>query len=431
LTNLGRPWTKEEDILALSVFVKRGVISENDPDVIDLSRMTNRSVGSIVRKLANFLALETGGQHGLRHYTALDRAVYSEFSNQVTKLEEEAERVRTFYRPMLKQNNRMIEEPARTRPLWVFQAREFMNGEKHYALYEEIPKILKQSEANRVVHWGTAEHRSRPFKMQVGDMVLLFQGGTKEQSKRGFYGLAVIYNLDGKCTAPKGGESHKKSNRGGRSIGIDLKYIEYFGKPIMPSIPVESSLTNRNLQKLIAGGKEGTAQQTVFGIRDEDWTKLSSYFNKEMRRKTHIVRGSMSQGARRGRKKIDPQRKAKIEKSAIKKVRSYFERLGYDVSSVEKDNLGWDLEASKEGIVLHLEVKGLSGEDISFQMTPNEYKRVKLKESNYRICVVTRALENPLLSIFFYSERSDSWQNEAGDKLSVSEITGALLKTVE
>lgn len=43
--------------------------------------------------------------------------------------------------------------------------------------------------------------------------------------------------------------------------------------------------------------------------------------------------------------KINHDHRIKVEKAAIDCVWSYYEKLGYSVNSVEKDNVGWDLEA--------------------------------------------------------------------------------------
>lgn len=425
MANRGGPWTREEDILALSIFVKRGMTDDKDSAVIELSQMIGRSVGSVVRKLANFLAVETNRRHGLKHFAAMDQTVYQEFRSRAAELEMEAERLRATYR--------VNPEPSgataihrRLRPIWVFQAREYEGGHKSYALYEELPKVLERDSPKRVVHWGSAEHKYTPVRMGVGDEVLLFQGATKEHSARGFYGHAVISNLNGRCAAPAGETgSHSETNRHNRAVGVDLRYLGFFGNPILPSVRLGSPLANKNLQKLIAEGREGSAQETVFAISDEDWGKLSLAFEGVLNRGRRNVGRRAGTKVGGGWKRIDPERKAKIEASAVRLARTHFEDLAYDVSSVEKDNLGWDLEATKDGIILHLEVKGLSGDAISVELTPNEYKHIRSKAADYRICVVTQALEDPLLSVFLYTERSKAWENEDGEILKVHEITGA------
>ncbi len=61
-----------------------------------------------------------------------------------------------------------------------------------------------------------------------------------------------------------------------------------------------------------------------------------------------------------------------IEQAAISATSAHFGKEGYKVVSVEKDNRGWDLEATKDGDCLLIEVKGHIGNVIQFELTPNE-----------------------------------------------------------
>lgn len=107
--------------------------------------------------------------------------------------------------------------------------------------------------------------------------------------------------------------------------------------------------------------------------------------------------------------KQDQQRKAKIERAAIRVCCEHFENLGYLVKSVEKDNLGWDLEATSGKTMLRVEVKGLSGPAFSIELTPNEYRAFSEQSEAYRLAVVTAALGNPILSVCRYSAEQKSW----------------------
>ena len=111
----------------------------------------------------------------------------------------------------------------------------------------------------------------------------------------------------------------------------------------------------------------------------------------------------------RRRKVQNQERKVEVEKAAIRVCCAYFEDLGYAVKSVERDNVGWDLEASSGKVLLRVEVKGLSGTAFSAELTPNEYKAFSEKASDYRLAVVTSALESPLLSICRYSDEESRW----------------------
>lgn len=124
---------------------------------------------------------------------------------------------------------------------------------------------------------------------------------------------------------------------------------------------------------------------------------------------------------------IDPFRKKKIEERAIQLTISHYERMGYQINSVEKDNVGWDLEAVQEGILLKLEVKGLSQGDLQVELTPNEYDKMNKHKNSYRICIVTNTLSKPCLSVFSYSPDHDSWKDAKGVSLKIVEKTGAKL----
>ena len=206
-------------------------------------------------------------------------------------------------------------------------------------------------------------------------MALLFQGATKEKSRRGFYGIGAITNLDGKCTVPYGeGGSHNGVNpNNGRAIGVDLKYIRQFEQHILPNIPKGIRFNDSNLQKLVKGGRKGSAQSTVFGIDDHDWRILSKFLDRNLQGKRKVPPANNTGGA--GWSEIDPLRKAKIEQAAIKTTTEHYK--GYEVESVESKKLGWDLNATKNQVELHLEVKGLSNNRVSIEL---DSKRVQGSE---------------------------------------------------
>ena len=110
-------------------------------------------------------------------------------------------------------------------------------------------------------------------------------------------------------------------------------------------------------------------------------------------------------------------KKVRVEQAAIQTCCAYFEKLGYKVKSVEKDNVGWDLVAETDKVSLRIEVKGLSGSAFSIELTPNEYKAFKEEAEDYRLAVVINALENPVLSICRYSKELNKWLVETnGEK---------------
>ena len=99
----------------------------------------------------------------------------------------------------------------------------------------------------------------------------------------------------------------------------------------------------------------------------------------------------------------------KIEQAAISATSAHFGKERYKVVSVEKDNRGWDLEATKDGDCLLIEVKGHIGNVIQFELTPNEYAKLKANSLSYRVCVVRNALENSEVEIYVPSEKNGAW----------------------
>jgi hypothetical protein len=123
----------------------------------------------------------------------------------------------------------------------------------------------------------------------------------------------------------------------------------------------------------------------------------------------------------------DPLLRQKIELVAVKHTTTYYRRLGYVVSSQEKDNVGWDLTAARGKRELRLEVKGLSGSQIVVELTPNEYSAMTSYQESYRVCVVTTALVSPKLEVFAYSSDAGGWESllVEGRALTIEKIVAA------
>lgn len=148
------------------------------------------------------------------------------------------------------------------------------------------------------------------------------------------------------------------------------------------------------------------------------------YGNSEIGRNLAREVIALAEGKRRNRKPhsartTDPEHNSKVEKIAVNMVWKYYESLGYGLTSVEKDNVGWDLEASQNKTKLRIEVKGLSGKNPNIELSPNEFKVFSENHQHYRLAVVTEALTSPKLHICHYSREHDGWQVLAHDGASV------------
>lgn len=126
----------------------------------------------------------------------------------------------------------------------------------------------------------------------------------------------------------------------------------------------------------------------------------------------------------------DPEHNAKVEKAAEKKTWNYYERNGYLVKSVAKDNVGWDLEATLGRVKLKIEVKGLSGRSPIGELTPNEFSAFSGRLRNYRLAIVTNSLQKPQLLICRYSSERKDWVVDGHPRIEVliKERLGATVK---
>jgi hypothetical protein len=146
--------------------------------------------------------------------------------------------------------------------------------------------------------------------------------------------------------------------------------------------------------------------------------------------KNYIFKGITPKPTSRQNKKgvprqIDPLTRQRIETKAVKMTIKHYQKEGYIVSSVEKDNVGWDLTATHNEIEIRIEVKGLSGNKITVELTPNEFSQMNKHKNIYRLCVVTETLSKPRLNIFSYSDDIEKWIDEQDNILIIEKIISA------
>jgi hypothetical protein len=125
----------------------------------------------------------------------------------------------------------------------------------------------------------------------------------------------------------------------------------------------------------------------------------------------------------------DPKLRAKVEKASVEFVVAHYRQSGCTVQSVEKENLGWDLNVTKNGRLFRVEVKGRAG-DGAVEVTPNEYAAMRNPNirMSYRLAIVHDTLtSSPTLTLLAYAPALDAWLSELGVKLRIKEMTGAVL----
>ena len=130
--------------------------------------------------------------------------------------------------------------------------------------------------------------------------------------------------------------------------------------------------------------------------------------------------------------KVDAEARKRVEKAAVSFVTNEYQSLGFKVTSREKENVGWDLDAKKDGISLKLEVKGLAQSQVSVRISDNEYKSMMSNKDCYRLCVVTNAIKNPSLIKFIWDESLRAWVSDEDETISLSiELKPSYLAIVE
>ncbi len=121
-------------------------------------------------------------------------------------------------------------------------------------------------------------------------------------------------------------------------------------------------------------------------------------------------------------RQCDPLLRQKVEVAAVSVTTKHFSSMDYSVGSVERDNMGWDLNAVYGSRWLRLEVKGLSGSEAVVDLTPNEFAAMQRHRDSYRLCIVTNALSRPRLEVFAYSPEMAGWTSADGRLLRIEKF---------
>ncbi|UYD31097.1 DUF3883 domain-containing protein (plasmid) [Tolypothrix sp. PCC 7712] len=86
------------------------------------------------------------------------------------------------------------------------------------------------------------------------------------------------------------------------------------------------------------------------------------------------------------------QKNKEVEKAAVDFVRKQYN--GWNIESVERDKVGYDLICTNKSLVENVEIKGVSGNEPAFIITANEVNQAN-KNPNFVLWVVTSALNSP------------------------------------
>ena len=260
----------------------------------------------------------------------------------------------------------------------------------------------------------------------VDDVVCVWIAKDPERRTRvvvGWYTAARIF----------GSSNHRVPPSGNRLDHQDIGYRAVAPEAECSLIPVSRRTFEIPTRYELEGG---LGQSTVwYGGNDSFRAQVWQYIKDWEERKTGKKRRSKSSGSPGGGRNADPEQRKKIETIAVDIATEFFRSRdggAYRVDSKEKDNLGWDLEASRPGrATLLIEVKGLSGEKVSVELTPNEYKQMTSKRNrdNYVLFVVTNCLgKRPMTHDYRFKD--GRWKDADGTVLQLSERIGAVCRPI-
>lgn len=181
-------------------------------------------------------------------------------------------------------------------------------------------------------------------------------------------------------------------------------------------------------------GGWGIGQSNVRYVDAEKPTRTVRDLLRYLRNRHLQLAPSAKDKARSPRSNIprqdDPVLRAKVEKAAVRHVTRHYEKQGYRCRSVEKQNLGWDLDAVRGAVKLLIEVKGCSGALPAIELTANEYDQMHRNRDIYRLAIVTRALSTRTarLSVVSFNHADETWRDERSHRAVIEEVTSARVK---
>lgn len=184
-------------------------------------------------------------------------------------------------------------------------------------------------------------------------------------------------------------------------------------------LPLDKRLS---FPKIPRGVKGGLGQSNIWYA---DSAEMVNFKEEILNSITSYERFKTEENKKRISRQRNVELRKLVEKTAVDIVTSEYIDRGFTVFSVEAENKGWDIEAKHKGILLRIEVKGLSGANLQVELTANEFSKMNEFKENYRLAVVTETLTNPILNVFFYSSEINEWLSENGDILEIEQVISA------
>ncbi len=141
----------------------------------------------------------------------------------------------------------------------------------------------------------------------------------------------------------------------------------------------------------------------------EELIKNKSYLTKNTDSGTNAP---PQKGSHYSNHNLSSAERQEIESIAVQTTENDFKKNGYTVEDKQPDNCGWDLDCKKESEWLRVEVKGTQASAISFELTPNEFEKLKTNIDSYRVSAVINCLAGPEAIKMFLFKFTSSGSSE-------------------
>jgi hypothetical protein len=234
--------------------------------------------------------------------------------------------------------------------------------------------------------WSANQHRD---EMKKGDKIFFRISG----SRKGIYATGSIES-----------SPYRKKDQFG-DWNVKIKFDGLIDPPILRE-ETDKLSTLKNFRPLKG------AEATNFIVPDSIGTKIEKLINREGRVLRKVEKGVRiippvkkivyKEPKNKIRKRV-PQTQEhirKVEQAAIDSAMKFFFKQGYALAQdCQSMGVGYDFVFQKNREKRHVEVKGVSGRAIDFNLTPKELKCAQ-NDARWRVLVITNALTAPSATLF-------------------------------
>jgi len=266
--------------------------------------------------------------------------------------------------------------------------------EPKYWIFQSNPKkydLLKDIKTGKPdPYWSANQHRN---EMAVGDKIFFRISG----NKKGLYATGTISSLP-----------FRKSDIFG-DWKVKVRFDGLLDPPLLRSETAKISAL-KNFRPLV--GAEATNFRVPISIarKIEKLIKTENRVTREVKKGVEILpplkivpykKPLDETNSHRGtRRKPSQEQIRKVEQAAVNVAIKFFFKKGLSMlDDCQQKGVGYDFVFGNKKKRLHVEVKGVSGSKIDFNLTPKELKCAK-NDGEWKLLVVTNALIAPRVSTY-------------------------------